>query len=302
MSKRLPRGVRVAEISGLPVKIRHFKSESGRYPLVVLHGLTRLGYNDRRLNNFCLVMASLGFEVYAPNLAGLQNLNFDFNDIDLICEVIKAAGGKGKPRGGIIGFSFGASYGLIASSQRDVRQSVGFILAVDAIWSLSNVFEQIFSGPGADPYAKLVLDWAFVHRMGLSPGEIQMYKDIMDSYCEKEKNFSSEERRLIEEMLEPSRQESIAALWKERLPGLRGLSLDRNKYLEQIEAEVLLMHNKNDTLVSPSETLSIYKALRDNGKAVRCCSSSAPVHLDYIRGGLLGAAGIFYRIMCLRED
>lgn len=297
MEKRVPGGIWVEEQPGLRV----FRSSyENRSPVVVLHGLTRRGYDDHRLISFCTILAKLGFTAYAPNLPRLHNLDYAFSDIEKICEVVGMAGDRSYTPVGIIGFSFGGTYGLIAAAMPQIRNNLRYVLAADAYYSLSDTFARAFSEGETDPYARLALDWPFMDELGLEPDELRIYREIMDSYCMKEEHFTAEELTIINKALEKTRQERVKARWLESSHQFNRLSLEGNTYLQDITAEVLLIHNQSDTLIPSNETISIYHMLKKAGKRVHCCVGDAPRHVDYMKGDLTGPFAIFYRLMSLR--
>lgn len=297
MEKRVPGGIKVEEQPGLRIFHSAFDNRSS---VVVLHGLTRRGYDDHRLTSFCTILAKLGFTAYTPNLPRLQNLDYAFSDIDKICEVVVRAVDQSNVLPGIIGFSFGGTYGLIAAAMPQIRNSLRYVLAADAYFSLNDTFTRAFSEGDTDPYARLALDWPFMDELGLAPDELHIYREIMDNYCLKENHFTIQELTIINKVLEKNRQERIKARWLENTQQFNKLSLEGTTYLQDLTAEVLLIHNQSDTLIPSQETLSIYHRLKETGKRVRCCVGDAPRHVDYIKGDLAGPFAIFYRLMCLR--
>jgi dienelactone hydrolase len=109
-------------------KIRIYKSKKSFFPVIVLHGVTRKGYDDKKLAAFSMHLAGIGFIAITPELYNLKNLVFDFKDINIINNVIEYSVKKFKSKIGIIGFSFGASFGLISSSVSANKSQIKFIL------------------------------------------------------------------------------------------------------------------------------------------------------------------------------
>jgi len=110
--------VRDEELDGL--KLRTYSTASGRYPVVVLHGLTHNGFDDGRLTPFCRDLAATGFITCSPDLEGLRELDLDETDIERIVRTVAIAHERHGRKVGIIGFSVGGTYGLIAAAELSV--------------------------------------------------------------------------------------------------------------------------------------------------------------------------------------
>lgn len=281
-----------------PLRLRSYSTASSRYPVIVLHGLTRQGFDDHRLTRFCRCLAASGFVVYTPDLAGLRGLDLDESDIDRIVEAIRIAHERHGARVGVIGFSVGATYGLIASADVRARPLVSYALAVGAYYSLETLLGTIFARQTADAYSVLAMDWCCLEKLGLSPAEETAYRNIMDHYCRREGRFSAEEKALIARIAAHPAQADVRRWWEERLASKRALQLDGNAYLGEIEAEVLLLCSGDDPLIPPSETARIAGTLGGSDVFVQRSAG----HVDYRNGQMPGLFRLFFRIMTLRQE
>ena len=120
----------------------------------------------------------------------------------------------------------------------------------------------------------------------------------MNDYCLREGRFSQPEQALIRTILEKPEQGEIRRWWEDRLAAKGALQLEGNPYLDEIEAEVLLLCNDDDPLIPPSETLRIYESLRNSNLYVQ----ESDGHLTFERGESLGLLRLLSRIMQLREE
>ena len=116
-SRRPHARIRPRDVPSDSLRLRAYAAASSRYPVVVLHGLTRQGFDDHRLTNFCNGLAASGFIAYTPDLEGLRGLDLDESDIDRISRTIRIVTERHEQSPGLIGFSVGATYGLIAASR-----------------------------------------------------------------------------------------------------------------------------------------------------------------------------------------
>jgi len=293
-----PPGPTAAPTPSTPLSLRSYATASSRYPVIVLHGLTRQGFDDHRLVRFCRCLAATGFVAYTPDLTGLRGLDLDESDIGRISETVRIAHERHGARVGVIGFSVGATYGLIASADARARSLVAYTLAAGAYYSLETLLGTVFARQATDAYAVLAMDWRCLDTLGLSPAEETAYRNIMDRYCQREGHFSAAEDALIERITASPAQADVRRWWEERLAGKRALQLDGTAYLGEIEAEVLLLCSGNDPLIPPSETARIAGALRSGDVWVQRSAG----HVDYRNEQMPGLFRLFFRIMTLRQE
>ncbi|PKM82782.1 MAG: hypothetical protein CVU89_04585 [Firmicutes bacterium HGW-Firmicutes-14] len=301
MNHRLPSGIRVHEETGRAVRLRTYTSSGSHCPVVVLHGITTRGFNDHRLVNFCHVLAAVGFRVYTPDLDGLRNLKITPSDIDLVCRSVQEAYNQNNKKVGIIGFSFGGTYGLIGAASPEIREKVRFVLAAGAYWSLENITHYTFKTPQTDPYARLALMSEELECLNLNSGEKQMYLKIMNEFCARKDRFTPEEQLLIKKITASPALSEVLEHWNQKLKQLSMLSLSGNTYLDDLQAEVLLLHSKGDEVIQVSETEAILAYLKNAGKNAACCLSGNSGHMEYLDGERTGLFGLFYHMMKLKN-
>ena len=111
------------------------KKPSGAF-LVLLHGWTLRGKDDLRLQAFARSLAIAGVECCVPNLPGLAMLTFDTGDV----LGLRALLGECPSRPGIIGFSLGGSYALLAAS--DHANQPRFVVSVGGYGDLPATFRR----------------------------------------------------------------------------------------------------------------------------------------------------------------
>lgn len=279
-------------------KCRCYTGKKSSYPLIVLHGLSPKGYNDPRLMLFASNLALCGFKVYTPHLKGLTNLDFSFQDVETLVELADSIIEKNKI--GTIGFSAGASYGLILAAQDKVREHVEFVLAAGAYYSLKNLLDRVLSDPDSDIYARLVLSWGARECLELSEDDSNLLEGILGDYCKKEDKFTFDEKKLIKRLGKQSTEGQVHDWWMGRSDQIRKLDLSLNSYLSNIKARVFLMHAAGDKLISAEETSNIKKELIKGGKNVDMNLSTSNGHIAYVGASPLGVLKIFYNIMLMR--
>ncbi|MDP7263941.1 MAG: alpha/beta hydrolase [Candidatus Thermoplasmatota archaeon] len=300
LGKVLCSKVRVGDVNSKgSKKSRCYMRGKDSYPLIVLHGLSPKGYNDPRLVHFANNLAICGFEVHTPHLEGMTNLDFRFTDVETLVEMAESIS-KHK-NFGVIGFSAGATYGLILAAQEKVREKIGFVLAAGAYYSLENLLERVLSDPDSDIYARLILSWGARECLDLSGNDANMLEGILGDYCKKEDNFTFEEKSLIERIAKLSAEGLVLDWWWARADQLCKLDLSLSSYLSHIKARVFLMHAAGDQLISAEETLKIHEELTKSGRQVDMNLSTSKGHIAYIGTSPLGVLKIFYNIMLMRD-
>ena len=254
------------------------------------------------------MLAAVGLCVYTPNLQGLCMMDPDPTDIKSISALLKALAKEHKSQIGLIGFSFGGTYAVLASSSPEVAESVRFVLAVGAYYSLESVLERIFSqrrtrnlSPEAT-YALCALDWKFRKILPLTEGEIVAYEELMDHFCSREKHFTPRETALVANITGLQQQEDIYILWKTRLPEISSLNIEGNPTLESLQASVFLLHSEHDTSIPVEESLRIAVELTRHHKNVLRYIGRLGDHVTFSIRNDAGLARFFYRIMLLTEN
>jgi pimeloyl-ACP methyl ester carboxylesterase len=231
----------------------------------------------------------------------------DPTDIESIRELLKILAKEHGSQIGLIGFSFGGTYALLASSSRDVAGSVRFVLAVGAYSSLESVVERTFSARGTpnpsleEVFALFALDWKFRRMLPLTEGEIVALEELMDRSCSPEESFTPREIALVTRLRGLREQEDIYRIWKSRLPEISGLNIEGNPALESLEASVFLLHSELDTSIPVEESLRIAVELERRQKNVLRHIGRVGDHVTFSIRNDIGLARFFYRIMLLTE-
>jgi pimeloyl-ACP methyl ester carboxylesterase len=109
--------------------------------VVAVHGLTPHGSRDVRLVHFARCLARMRVACATPVLPGLVSCGWRAEDLDaLTAATLDAAEAVGCAPG-LVGFSFGGGYSLLAASRSPLAEHVRFVVAFGAHHSLPAVFE-----------------------------------------------------------------------------------------------------------------------------------------------------------------
>jgi len=290
------------------VTVCSYMSGMGGFPIVVLHGLTREGFGDARLVRFCKMLAAAGMCVYSPNLQGLCRMDPDPTEVESISALLKTLVEEHTSQIGLIGFSFGGTYALLASSAPGVAGNIRFVLAVGAYYSLESVVERAFSLRGTRDlspeaaYALLAMDWKFRQMLPLTEGESVAFEELMDHFCSRKKHFTPGDTSVVATIAGMQQQEDIYLLWKTRLPEISSLNIEGNPTLESLEASVFLLHSEHDASIPIEESLRIAAELTRHHKNVLRHIGRFGDHVTFSIRNESGLARFFYRIMLLTEN
>ena len=257
--------------------------------IVLVPGAVPEGKDDPRLVAFAMTLARARFAVLAPELSGFRELRVRPTDARAVADAFAylasrpdlAPGG----RAGVGAFSYSVGPAVLAALEPDIRERVRFIVAVGGYHDLFRAIRFFTTGhfevDGKEGYLK--------------PDE---YGRLVFAYGAKAYLRAPRDRKLIEAIAERKRRDRaadvadlVAGLSREgnavyevavntdpaRFPALLAelppamladldaLSL-HNKDLGRLEARLLLIHGRNDTLIPYPESLALAQAAPE-GKA-----------------------------------
>lgn len=120
---------------------RYASRDTSGPALVLLHGVTSCGAEDKRLVRLARILAREGVTSYVPHLSGLANFSEDLEDLSRIEQAILAASLGGCRRVSILGFSLGGGYGLVCAAKANLAHCIERVTVVgghhqlDEVWS-----------------------------------------------------------------------------------------------------------------------------------------------------------------------
>lgn len=230
--------------------------------VAAVHGLAVNGGRDARLVRLARFIAQRGVTCLTPTLGSLADCRWDTEDIEAIGRLVESTTGAI----GLVGFSWGGSYSLIAAGRSEWADRVRFVLAVGAYYRLEEVLDWIVERqkagmePGYDLnayiYERLVLAYQNREDLGLDPGIADEIRSLLARYShgatEKEKN-GFHDRHLRDLVLDGTPRDK----WGHEI--LEALSPAGR--LSSIRCPVHLVHGSGDTAVPPSDSHRIHEEL-----------------------------------------
>jgi hypothetical protein len=244
------------------------KKRAGKI-IIALHGISINGKKDVRLIHFAQCLAQKGVICVVPDLPGLMEGDFQINDVAVLKSLIKDIGNKFCQPIGIIGFSFGGSYALLAATDDEISARLDFILTFGACYSLKIMFKDWLRRDdelSLDDnklnnriYTQLFFARKYHHQLAIDKKTFDDIELLLKRYCheasiEEKKNF------YLNKIVNLNLPEKAAKSYDENV--LAYLSLDGK--MNKIKTRVSLIHDKNDTLVLPVQSSLIYEELMKN--------------------------------------
>ncbi len=234
--------------------------------VLALHGVTIHGKRDRRLVAFARSLAQSKITCIVPHLEDLAKGRWDTADLTRLEEIISTFWVMTKKPLGIIGFSFGSSYGLVTAAHPAFAKHIEFIVAIGAYYSLGDLFEMYIELENRPPasadewnefiYLPLVLACQNPHLLPDAKA-LPDLRSLLSRYCyaatleEKHHNYETHLRslHLIQTCSKTLNPDVLCALSPQgKLDGLR--------------CSVGLMHDKHDLMVPPSHSEQILNELQ----------------------------------------
>jgi pimeloyl-ACP methyl ester carboxylesterase len=249
-----------------------------RGTVLFVHGMSFLGHEDPRQVEACEALASVGFRVVAPNFDEISDLRIRLETIERIGLAAQAAAEQFSSRGrvGIFSVSFSASMCLIAASRAEYRRYIQCVCGIGAFSSCLSCVRFLMQEGEVDEYGLLVLLRNFLPDL---------------------RSVSPVFERAIEELLKDNaftRQPPNAPRWIAKLSGSERVLLNRyrqeksardllcddlghyhKKFFEQlnvlavaekIDCPVTLIHGADDDVISPTESMRLFRVLKAYGK------------------------------------
>ncbi len=179
--------------------------------VIPLHGATLNGKDDVRLQHFARSLCISGATCAVPSLPALSDMRWEPGDIDALTEVIDQAAGRSGQPVGLIGFSFAASYALLAAARERVAERVRFVIGIGAYHRFPDVYQHFMASREQDPAEgdqaawddRIYLHLTIAHRqadhLDLPPDLRASVDDLLHRFCNR--SDTAEKRTFFERHL-----------------------------------------------------------------------------------------------------
>ena len=264
----------------------YLSSQKTRAGIVLVPGVAPRGKDDRRIVALAQTLARLQFAVLVPELYGPRHYRVRAHDVREVADAFRHLRSLEDlvPLGrvGIAGFSYGAGPVLLAALEPDIRDEVDFVVTLGGYYDVRSIVTYFTTGyfktepNGAwqylqpSPYNKWVftLSNADLVKRREDRASLETLAHESLEYDEPAAPSSSANlapdarafyRLIINE--DPNRvPDLIRQLPASILTELEGLN-PASRDLTTLQAEVILVHGRSDTMIPYSESLALAHAL-----------------------------------------
>lgn len=266
-----------------------------RGTIAVIHGMAPQGMRDERLIHLGRGLAYAGYRTITPQIEGIRRLEIASEQIDEVAQLLQWIAGQDDlmvgPRLGALAPSFSAAILLAAASRDDVRPHMASLCCLGGFANVETILEYLFLEPDVDEYGRMIILKNFIHG---SIGEAPELVDILEYalHASYENRPFSEVEAYLEE-----HPEEVARLFQKLLTDRaeRAYHLERMKayhedtfqhfhidrYVEDLEAPVFLLHGAGDRVIPPTESVILYRAMTERGLPARMCLTPFISHGDH---------------------
>ncbi len=242
-----------------------YNGGDGAPAILFVPGATRRGRDDARVIEAATALAQAGRRVFVPELSLYERV-FLRSDVERLVASIQALAQE--ERVGIVGFSYGGSFALIAASDPAVAGDVGYVATFGAYYDLTHVIQGITTRSTAldgdlvtfetvAEARRILLQAAARLVGGAQADELERALEAGDP-----SGLAPEATRVYEllENTDPRRVDELVA----RLPGtiretLRAFS--PSSHISGLDVPVFIMQAKNDAATPWTEAVLLDRAL-----------------------------------------
>jgi dienelactone hydrolase len=243
--------------------------------LVMVVGVHHLGINEPRLVSFARAFAAAGVAVLTPEPPDIADYRITPETIEVIGRSAQDLAHRlGKPRVGVLGFSFSGGLALLAAADPRFAPGISFVVAVGAHDDLSRVSRffvnnQIFRPDGsierlhAHNYGALVLVYAHLEDF-FAPADLPTARKALRALLYEDGDAA----RAALQQLQPTARAKMQLLFDDKIDALSGellKSIDKHRgemeavspagKLSDLKPDVLLLHGSEDNIIPATETL-----------------------------------------------
>ncbi len=294
---------------------------------MLVPGAAERGKDDPRLIAFATSLARARFLVLVPDIESLRALTIGPEDTGRIADALRHLGGRDDvPRPdalGLVAISYAAGPAILAALAPDLRERVGFVLAVGGYYDMGAVVTFFTTGKHREgPHApwrhnipNAYGKWVFLRA---NAGRLEDDRDRWLLAAMARRKLADleaplddlaarlgPEGRSVHTLLVNHDPEAVPALIAALPQGLRSdmaaLDLSRAE-LATLEAELILLHGRDDAIIPYTESLALAAALPRDRVTLGLVDNLS--HVELGPGGLPDALRLLaatYRLLALRD-
>jgi len=301
--------------------------EAAQAALVLVPGAAERGKDDPRLIALATSLARARFLVLVPDLESLRALTIGPEDTGRIADALRHLGGRGevpKPDAlGLVAISYAAGPAILAALAPDLRARVDFVLTVGGYYDMEAVvtffttgrFRETADAPWRHKTPNAYGKWVFLRANAgrlesprdrwLLAAMARRKLDDLEAPLDDLAARLGPEGRSVHALLVNRDPEAVPALIAALPQGLRAdmaaLDLSRAE-LATLEAELILLHGRDDAIIPYTESLALAAAARQDRVTLSLVDNLS--HVELGPGGLPDSYRLLaatYRLLALRD-
>ena len=288
-----------------------------RAAVVLFLGANAAGRDDPDVVNLGNALAGAGYVTmfhWSPTMALQANIDIaELNNLVWAYQYLAEREYVEADRVGLGGFCVGASFALVAAADPRISDQVHFVNAFGPYYDAGELLRQaasrsvIYDGERTawepDPLTLKVLANELIETLE-DPEDIDILSRRYlnnQAMTAAEIDALSSEGRIVRTLLDGTSPEVAQVLYSNLTPGFRDdlATVSPSTYVSDIQAKLLIMHDRHDRLVPAAESRRLLAATEDRGD-VRYTEVLAFEHVRPSGGGLgdlLAEAGRLFRHM-----
>jgi pimeloyl-ACP methyl ester carboxylesterase len=252
--------------------------------VILLAGITKLGYEHPGIVALSRQLADEGLMVITPDIREFRDFQISVGAIDQILfwykQVPNLEGGEKILRTGLAGISFSGTLALITAAKAEIRDKVGFVLAVGSYCNFTRCTKGWFaSEPGALKsnhyptrfYAKWIIMLAALNMLPESRDRAFLHSTldsllIEESVSPPDPDLTAEGARWyrLAIMRENQTDPELALEIEKYMVARVYTQLDPEEALGKIKCPVFLIHGAYDDLIPPGESMELNRKIANS--------------------------------------
>ncbi len=234
--------------------------------VVALHGATVHHRRDHRLVHFARSLAQGRVGCLVPTLPGMARCRFEPADIDVVVAALAQARDTFGARVGLLGFSLGGTYGLLAAARAPTSVAPRFVVTFGAYHDMGRLLQQSTRLARAAPrtalqwdqavYLPIALAHGYPDAAGLSLAARDAANDLLERYCA---GVPLQEKQAFHQRHLRGRDIVGAVVSQLEPEAIAGLSAHGR--LGGLGCPVSLIHDRHDVAVPPDHLDPLYAEL-----------------------------------------
>ena len=254
--------------------------------LVLVHGLSPEGKDDRRLQEAARLLARAGWAVAVPTVEGLTVLRLRPEDSRAVIGAVRAINAAGY-RAAVLGVSLGAGPALLAVADSSMADRVTAVLALGGYASATELLRFTLTGA-----------YAFQSESGRAP----VHEEAIAQFARANRELVDAAGRRLVDNRDPAAFDRLAT---ELPPPTRALldALSPGRVIGGLRAPLFLIHGPQDPAVPFTESRRLAAAAGAAGRPVRVAIVGAVSHVEAGRraAGLIDLARLWAAFYAFRR-